>query len=537
MSKEVIIAGAGPGGLAAALLLAKAGVKVSIFEKMDRVGGRTSAWEHEGFRFDMGPTFFLYPQVLKSIYAAIGHNLFKEVPMVRLIPQYHLVFGSGGDILAKPDVQSMEQEIAKISPADAKNFIKFLDDNREKLKRFKPCLESPFRNWKDIVKVQMLKLLPLLRPWASLDNELNRYFSDPRIRLAFSFQSKYLGMSPFKCPSLFSILSFLEYEHGVFHPMGGCSAVSEHMAKIAIDMGVNIHLNSPIDGIEFQGKKAVGIHSKGQLHNCDSLVINADFANAMQKLVPDNLRPKWSDKKLSKKKYSCSTFMMYLGVEGLYENLQHHTIYMSKDYQGNLQDIEKNHVLSDDPSFYVQNACVTDPSLAPKGMSTLYVLLPVTHMHENVNWTKEKSLYRAKALNQLKKLGLNDVEKRIRVEKIFTPHDWQHQMEIYRGATFNLAHNLGQMLNLRPRNRFEDLESVYLVGGGTHPGSGLPVIYESARITSRLLLQDFSLNWEHCVPPEHYEDHGSLNSLSAQDNGLWKSHTFSAPNPLAPLGR
>jgi len=110
-------------------------------------------------------------------------------------------------------------------------------------------------------------------------------------------------------------------------------------------------------------------------------------------------------------------------------------------------------------------------------------------------------------------------------------------MEIYRGATFNLAHNLGQMLNLRPRNRFEDLESVYLVGGGTHPGSGLPVIYESARITSRLLLQDFSLNWDHCVPPEHYEDHGSLNSLSAQDNGLWKSHTFSSPNPLAPLGR
>jgi phytoene desaturase len=160
----------------------------------------------------------------------------------------------------------------------------------------------------------------------------------------------------------------------------------------------------------------------------------------------------------------------------------------------NLHDIEHRHVLSADPSFYVQNACVTDPTLAPPGMSTLYVLIPVTHQHANVDWGRERQRYRTLALRQLAKIGLQDVERRIRFERIVTPTDWQDHYAIYRGATFNLAHTLRQMLHLRPRNRFEDVQAVYLVGGGTHPGSGLPVIFESARITSRLLLEDLGVS-------------------------------------------
>src|SRR5262249_55286982 len=170
----------------------------------------------------------------------------------------------------------------------------------------------------------------------------------------------------------------------------------------------------------------------------------------------------------------------------------------SARYAENLADIESRHVLSDDPSFYVQNACVTDPSLAPEGMSTLYVLAPVTHQHANVDWSREAPAFRARLLKQIEKIGITCVEKRIRFEKIVTPADWESRYHVYRGATFNLAHTWGQMLHLRPRNRFDELGGVYLVGGGTHPGSGLPVIYESARITSRLLLQDWDLPHEHC---------------------------------------
>jgi phytoene desaturase len=326
------------------------------------------------------------------------------------------------------------------------------------------------------------------------------------VRLAFSFQSKYLGMSPFNCPSLFSILSFLEYEFGVHHPIGGCASVSEAMARVAEEMGVAISLDEEVSEILFEGKKAVGVKTNQGVHRCDALVINADFARVMSRLVPDRLRQRWTDKKLARKKYSCSTFMLYLGIDGCYDDVDHHTIYTSKDYVGNLADIETKHVLSDDTSFYVQNPCVTDPSLAPAGCSTLYVLAPVSHQHANVDWSVEKHRFRHEVLQQLRKIGITNVEKRIRFEKMITPADWEHDFEVYRGATFNLAHNLGQMLHWRPRNRFEDLDSVYLVGGGTHPGSGLPVIYESARITSRLLLKDFAhdtkwLDQDEVAPP------------------------------------
>jgi len=489
-TKRVVIIGAGPGGLASAMLLAGAGYDVTVLERQPRVGGRTTTIGENGFRFDLGPTFFLYPRVLESIFASVGRNLHAEVPMVRLDPQYHLIFGDGGELEATPDVARMQQAIAALSPHDAGQLQRFLADNRIKMNEFRRILESPFLGWRDLLSPQLLKVLPLLRPWLSLDGELRRYFEDPRIRLAMTFQSKYLGMSPFNCPSLFSILSFLEYEYGVFHPLGGCGEVSQMMARAAQDMGAKIALNDEVQEILFSGRRAVGVRSRSGVHQSDALVINADFARAMTRLVPDHLRRRWSDRNIERKKFSCSTFMLYLGIEGRYDDLAHHTIYLAKDYLENLQDIESRHVLSGDPSFYVQNACVTDPSLAPAGKSTLYVLVPVTHQHPNVDWTKEAPRFRALALAQLAKVGLNDVESRIRQEQMITPADWDQGYEIHRGATFNLAHNLAQMLHLRPRNRFEDLESVYLVGGGTHPGSGLPVIYESARITSRLLGED-----------------------------------------------
>lgn len=475
------------------MLLSKSGANVRILERLDRVGGRCSAIESDGFRFDLGPTFFLYPRVLREIFASVGRDLFTEIPMTRLDPQYRVSFGVGGKIDATPNIERMEQEIAAICPQDAGSFRQFMDDNRTKLERFRPILESPFNSPVDLLRPSTVHALPLLKPWLSVGSELQRYFSDPRLVIAFSFQSKYLGMSPFRCPSLFSILAFLEYEHGVFHPTGGCSAVSERMADIARDLGVEIHLNEPVEEILFAGKTAVGVRTSCNDYRTDALVINADFARAMQRLVPNRLRKKWTDERLATKKFSCSTFMMYLGIDGKYDDLPHHTIHISSDYEQNLADIESDHALSLDPSVYVQNPCVTDPSLAPDGMSTLYILVPVTQLHRNVDWGIERERFRERTINQLEKIGVHDLRGRIRFEKIITPVDWDAQHEIHLGATFNLAHNLGQMLHRRPRNRFEDLDGVYLVGGGTHPGSGLPVIYESARITAKLIEREFGL--------------------------------------------
>jgi len=490
--KRVLIVGAGPGGLASSMLLAQAGFEVKLIERMDRVGGRCSALRQNGFTFDVGPTFFLYPRILEEILRTCGFDLFEEHEFKRLDPQYHLVFEQGGEIRATPDVQRMKREIASIRPADAENLERYLCDNRAKLAAFRPILENPFLSWRHCLRPSVLKSLPLVRPRKSMDRDLQTYFSDPRVRLAFSFQSKYLGMSPFQCPSLFTILSFLEYEYGVFHPVGGCGALSETMGRLARRMGVELSLNDPVESLMFEPgtRHCVGVKSASGEHRADAVLLNADFAESMRQLVPDRLRRRWTDAKLEKKKFSCSTFMIYLGLEGHTPELEHHTIFLARDYERNLREVERDHVLSENPSFYVQNACRTDPTLAPPDCTALYVLAPVSHEHPNIDWAKQAPAFREKVLDQLGKLGLSDVRPRIKSQMMLTPETWRRDYRIYRGATFNLAHSLDQMLHLRPRNRFEDLKNVYLTGGGTHPGSGLPVIFESARITSRLIVQD-----------------------------------------------
>ena len=481
------------------MLLAQTGASVTLFERLDHVGGRSATiparTQAGAFQFDTGPTFFLYPRVLAEIFAACGRNLEREVELIRVDPQYRLIFEDGGELRATPDIAGTAREIARFSAEDAAAFPRFMEDNRAKLMAFRPALESPFNSVADLLRPGVLKSLPTLRPHQTLDRYLSRYFKDERVRLAFSFQSKYLGMSPFRCPSLFSILSFIEYEFGVWHPRGGCGAIMTAMARVATDAGVDLRLNAPVQEILFEGRRAVGIRSAYGTERFDAIVVNADFAQAMTTLVPDALRRRWTDKRIASRKFSCSTFMMYLGLEGDPPEVDHHTIYLSKDYRRNVAEIEEGQVPPANPSFYVQNAGVTDKTLAPRGHSTLYVLVPVgRRIGQGIDWAAQRGHYRALTLERLKRIGIKDIEKRIRFEKILTPTDWEHDLNVYTGATFNLSHNLGQMLHRRPHNRFEDLDGVYLVGGGTHPGSGLPVIFESARITSQLLMQDLGLS-------------------------------------------
>lgn len=498
MSKSVIVIGAGPGGLAAAMLLARAGVRVRVVEAQPFVGGRTSTLSDAGYHFDRGPTFFLYPRILSEVFAACGYDLMAECPMRRLDPQYRLVFGAAdpaeqAHLDATPDVARMEAEIARLSPADAGGFRRFLTDNRDKLEHFQPILEEPFYRLTDLLRPHVLRSARLLRPWRKLYGEVGRFFRDPRLNLAFTFQGKYLGMSPFQCPSLFSILAYLEYEYGVFHPIGGCGAVSTRMAQIIQELGGEVRIDEPVEQLVFEGRRVVGVQTASGEARADAVVVNADFAAAMQRLTPDAVRRRWTDAKLATKKYSCSTLMFYLGLEGTQPQLPHHTIYLSSDYQRNLADIEHGRPLGPDPSIYVQNACVTDPSLAPEGSSTLYVLVPTANTSCGVDWRGERDRLRPVVFEQLAKLGVDDAERRVRVEHVIAPSDWRDTHRIYRGATFNLAHSLDQMLYWRPHNRFEDFGGAYLVGGGTHPGSGLPTIYSSARITVDTLLKDLGV--------------------------------------------
>ena len=492
---DVLIVGAGPGGLASAMLLAHSGLDVLVVEKSAEVRGRTKILEQEGIRFDRGPTYIHYPEVIEEIFQAVGLDAHKELGLIPLDPSYKLVCGQGGSIEATSDLDEMTERVRNLSGEEnAAGIKRYVPENRRKHAKSKSRLPTPWRGVSDLFSRKAIEAASVMRPWSTVASDLERLFPDERIRLAMSYQTKYLGLSPYQAPSLFTILAFLEYEHGIFHAKGGLGSITERMADIAVGLGAEIQLSTPVEELLLDGKRVVGGRTeKGEIR-CEKVIMNADFANAMTSLVPNEKRRRWSDKKLAKKSYSCSTFMLYLGMDKTWDQ-PHHQIYASSTYESNLEEITKHRVTWDDPSIYVQNACVSDFSLAPDGCSTLYVLVPVSNVHESIDWESIKHDYRDVIIKQMEKLGFSDVENHIVSESILTPEDWGSS-DIYRGAVFNLAHSLDQMLFLRPRNKFEEFQGLYLVGGGTHPGSGLPTIFASGRITSKLLLADMGIHPE-----------------------------------------
>jgi len=511
----IAIIGAGPGGLAAAMLLAASGAKVRIYESQPVIGGRTSritktAPNGDEYHFDMGPTFFLMPYVLEEIFKSTGADLHDYAELLPLDPMYRLIVGDRDSetptvIDATQDIEEMSRRIGEVSKSDGEAFSRFIRDNRAKLAAAEPILRRPIRNVFDLIRSDGIKAALHIKPHLTVHGLLSKYFRHPAVQLAVSFQSKYLGMSPYDCPSLFTILPFIEYEYGIWHPKGGCNALMDAMATRCRELGVEILTDSPVEKLTFENEspKASGVIVRGERHAHDHVVINADASWALQNLIPASVRARarspYGDIDLQDRKYSCSTYMMYIGLEGEVD-LPHHTIYISRKYQENLENISSAGNLSEDPSIYVHNPSAIDPSLAPQGNTALYVLMPTPNLQttsraDKPRWTELQAEARAQCIDQLQKhFGIENLESRIQVEHTLSPEDWRG-MNIQFGATFNLAHNLGQMLHKRPQHKLEGFEGVWMVGGGTHPGSGLPVIFLSSQITASLLCDKLGLKY------------------------------------------
>lgn len=500
---EIAVVGAGPGGLASAILLRSKGHGVRVYEAREEVGGRTARIRKDGFTFDTGPTFFLMPYVLEEIFAAGGSSLHKHVELTRLDPMYRLIVGSDSGepatIDTTQDLDAMAERLRAIDPHDADAFHDFILHNRAKLERMEPVLRSAQTSIFSPVSLRNAALLPKLHPMSSVSDLLEKRFRSPVSRLALSFQSKYLGMSPKDCPALFTILPFIEYEYGVWHPTGGCNALMHAMADLARSMGVAVETGSPVERLVFNPDNSLrGLIVHGEERAHADAVLNADATHALKQMVPNELRaramPRFTDNRIDQMRYSCSTYMLYLGVRGGVD-LPHHTIYISSKYNENLDDITHGGKLSQDPSVYVCNPSPIDPTMAPRGCSSLYVLMPTpnlklgrngvcTESGEHMTWEDADAVARSAVVEQLsRRLGIEDLGSRIVVEQRCTPSDWARS-GINHGATFNLAHNLSQMLYRRVPHSVEGLPGVHFVGGATHPGSGLPVIFLSAHIAA-----------------------------------------------------
>lgn len=480
MPKSVGIIGAGPGGLAAACLLRREGFDVEVFELRPTPGGRNSKIEINGFRFDTGPTFFLMPQVLEGIFQRCGKALSEYVRMHRIDPLYKLDFGEGGQLWPSSDPKKMSAELAKNSSRDGETFWAFRNRQKEKFEAIFPALKNSAEKFMDLARLENFSALPFL-DLRSVYNELSEYFEDERNRLAFTFQAKYLGMSPFECPSLFSILPHIEHDQGVWHPEGGCAAVCEGLAKLFLDLGGVIHYSTPVSRVKTDSGLVTGFElESGQTRGFDYYVLNADFAHGMKNLFSDTERVKFKNRKLESLKYSCSTFMLYLGLSKKLD-WPHHAIYFSPNYRRNLRELCETFEVSMDPSFYIHNPSNLDKSLAPEGKAALYILVPAPQLHpsRSWNWSDLKTGYRDRVLAKIEERCGVDLKPLIECEKIITPEDWESEYRVFRGATFSLAHTPDQLMQFRPHNQNEDFSNLYIVGGGTHPGSGLPTIFQS----------------------------------------------------------
>jgi len=489
--KKIIIVGAGPGGLTAAMVLAHRGFDVEVFEKAPAVGGRNAELTLGGFRFDTGPTFLMMKFVLDRAFEEAGAKSSDHLDFVPLDPMYRLVFPDFSMDVSS-DRARMKSEIARCFPGEEAGLDKFFDRENKRFAHIYACLEKDYSSISDFFKPTFLRAIRYIPFGRSIYQYLGSYFRSEKLRLSFTFQSKYLGMSPWECPGFFVVLPYIEHAFGIFHVQGGLSEISHAMAKVAEHNGAKIHLNAPVKQLVVENGSVRGVLLEdGRTVTADETILNADFAHAMQTLVPPGILKKYSTPRLAQKKYSCSTFMLYLGLDTIFPDLPHHTILFAKDYRTNSDDIFLNGKLSSDISFYIRNSSVIDGRVAPPGKSGIYVLVPVPNNAAGIDWAKEKDSFRNLVLDAIAaRTSLGDLRPHIEVERVITPADWDSS-GVYLGATFNLAHNMTQMLYFRPHNKFEELDNCYLVGGGTHPGSGLPTIYQSGLIAAHLIQKKY----------------------------------------------
>ncbi|MFP4403305.1 MAG: phytoene desaturase family protein [Candidatus Woesearchaeota archaeon] len=470
-NKKIIIVGGGPGGLTAGMLLSSKGYDVEIFEKENKVGGRNAYIESKRFKFDVGPTFLILKPVLDRIFKISKENINDYLKFYNLDPMYNLIFKNNSLKISNNHTKT-KNEIKNKFPGEEKGFLKLLKKEKKRFDVAFPCLEKDYSYFYKLFNKDLLKFIPKLSFPNSMHTELGKYFKNEDLKMSFTFQSKYLGMSPWDCPAAFMIIPYIEHNFGIYHVEGGLSEISEAMKKVILKNNGKIHLNTKVKKIE----KEKIILENNKIINADKIIINADVGYAMKKLL--------KTKDLSKKDFSCSTFMLYLGINKKID-LDFHTVFFSDNYKNFVDKIFKDKNMTDDFSMYVRNASIIDKTIAPKGKSNIYILIPVPNNKSKINWNKIKKEFRDKIIEKFELKTKIQIKKHIITEHIITPNDWEEKYNVFLGATFNLAHSLNQMLYFRPPNKLN--KNTYLVGGGTNPGSGLPTIYQSGLIVSELI--------------------------------------------------
>ncbi|PTX57949.1 phytoene desaturase [Litoreibacter ponti] len=486
-----VVIGAGLGGLSAAMRLGAKGYRVEVVDRLDMPGGRGSSISMNGHRFDLGPTIVTVPQVFRELWAACGRDFDTDVDLRPMLPYYEIRWPDGSSFKASGSTEEMMAEVKRLSPSDAKGYEKFLKDSEARYAfGFEDLGRRPMHKLWDLIKV--LPKFGMLRADRSVYAHAAKRVKDERLRMALSFHPLFIGGDPFHVTSMYILVSHLEKEYGVHYAMGGVAAIAKAMQGVIEDQGGTCTYGQEVSEILVKNERAAGVKLvSGRIIPADIVVSNADAGHTYKHLLKRK-KKRWTDKKLDNSRWSMGLFVWYFGTKGTRDqwgDVGHHTILNGPRYKGLLDDIFLKGKLADDMSLYVHRPSVTDPSVAPEGDDTFYVLSPVPHLgHDNgVDWEIERDRYRDKVTKVLEEQLLPGFADKITASEIFTPLEFRDRYLSPNGSGFSIEPRILQSAWFRPHNVSEELPGLYLVGAGTHPGAGLPGVVSTAEVLDKMI--------------------------------------------------
>jgi phytoene desaturase len=489
--KSAVIIGAGIGGIATSVYLAKRGYDVSIYEKNSSAGGRCGQLIRDGHRFDLGATMLMMPGIYKDIFKSLEIPLFENGDITPLEDLYKIYFDNNEVITFSPDPEKMKAQLEKIEPGSFVKSQKYVKDGYEIFQiGINKLIGRNFDNIFQFANFRNVGMLIKLKTYISNWAYAKKFFKDKHLLMAYTFQNIYVGQSPFNSPALFSMVPAAELTEGSFFPKGGMYSIVEKLVAAAQSAGVKFNYNMAAKKINVSGKKAESVLFENGLNiNADIIIANADLPYVYRNLLPD----RGMSRRLDRKRYSCSAICFHWGLDKVYPQLGHHSVFLSDSFREGLDKIFIEKSISEHPSFYIHAPVRTDHAAAPANEDTLSFIVGAGHIDKmkKQDWNNLKIKTRAALIQRLKQLGLEDIEHHIKFEISFTPESWENTCNISRGSVFgSIAHNIMQMGYFRPHNQHRRYRNLFFVGGSTHPGNGIPNILLSAKLTSERILNN-----------------------------------------------
>lgn len=488
-SRRAVVIGAGFGGLALAIRLQARGIQTTLLEKRDKPGGRAYVYEDQGFVFDAGPTVITDPSCIEELFALAGKRIEDYVEMLPVAPFYRLCWEDGSHFDYANDQEALDRQIHARNPADVAGYRRFLAYSKAVFAEGYLKLGAvPFLSFRDMIAAG--PQLARLQAWRSVYSMVSSFVQDEQLRQAFSFHSLLVGGNPFATSSIYTLIHALEREWGVWFPRGGTGALVRALVRLFEDIGGRIELNAPVARIDVVDGRASGVRLEdGRVFAADAVASNADVVHTYARLLGEHPRGASQGAALAKKKFSNSLFVLYFGLDKHHSQLRHHTVCFGPRYRELIRDIFKGDTLADDFSLYLHAPCVTDPSLAPPGCGSHYVLAPVPHLgNAPIDWEEEGPKYRERIFDYLERHYMPGLRSQLVTTRMFTPLNFRDQLNAHVGSAFSLEPLLTQSAWFRPHNRDAELPNLYLVGAGTHPGAGVPGVIGSAKATAGLML-------------------------------------------------